>query len=161
MRNGRRSLWALLCFSLASPASAWKPKTHVYLAQLALQDAIADGKVTLYETDYASGRIVGVLGEFEVNPAILAALRSNPQQFYAGVVGPDAYPDLMTGQQVIHPGTNLSLVGSPTYNEMPSAPGADAWLTQLWRAAYGRPARTTWTAGSPSRASRRPSTPCR
>lgn len=133
----KRLLVLLLCASFATPAAAWKPKTHIYLAELARQDAVNDGKVTIYETNYETGRIVGPLGNFEVNPAVLAALRQKPEQFRAGVVGPDAYPDLLTGQQLIHPGTNKSLLGDPTRGDLPSAAGADAWLTHLWRKAYG------------------------
>lgn len=47
---------------LATPAFAWKPKTHVYLAELAMRDAVDDGMVTLYQTDYATGRVLGPLG---------------------------------------------------------------------------------------------------
>lgn len=128
---------ACLLAPLATPALAWKPKTHVYLAQLAVQDAIDDGKVTIYQTDYASGRIIGALGDFEANPAIVEALRAKPAQYVAGVVGPDGYPDLMTGQQVIHPGTNPGLLGDPARGELGSVKGTDAWLTYLWRLAYG------------------------
>lgn len=103
-----------------------------------MRDAVDDGKVTIYQTDYATGRIVGTLGAFEANPAIVAALRSRPEQYMAGVVGPDAYPDLMTGQQVIHPGTNPAFLGDPAHNEPASVAGTDAWLTYLWRLAYGR-----------------------
>lgn len=138
----RRVVAALTAFAmiapLASPALAWKPKTHVYLAEIAMRDAVDDGMVTIYQTDYATGRVLGPLGHFEANPAIVAALRAKPAQYLAGVVGPDAYPDLMTGQQVIHPGTNLSLLGDPAHNEPSSVAGSDAWLTYLWRLAYGR-----------------------
>lgn len=126
----------LLCALMATPAAAWKPKTHIYLAEQARLDAIDDGKVTIYETDYESGKILAPLGAFEVNPAVLDALRKKPNQFRAGVVGPDAYPDILTGQQLIHPGTNKSLLGDPATGELPSAAGSDAWLTHLWRKAY-------------------------
>lgn len=141
-RRLRKGVALLLCLSvlapIAGPALAWKPKTHVYLADEAMRDATDNGMVTLYQTEYATGRVIGSLGEFEANPAIVAALRAAPAQYRAGVVGPDAYPDLMTGQQVIHPGTNLNLLGSPQHNEPASQPGTDAWLTHLWRLAYGR-----------------------
>lgn len=143
MRRKLAAIGRVLCAALvtasllAQPAYAWKPNTHVYLANIVLRDVVDDGKVTIYETDYASGKVVGQLGSFEVNPAIVAALRAKPDQFRAGVVGPDAYPDMLTGQSVIHPGGSLSLLGSPASGEAPSAPGADAWMTQLWRKAYG------------------------
>lgn len=127
---------AVFLAPLATPAMAWKPKSHIYLADLAMRDATDDGKVTIYQADYAEGRIIAPLGQFEVRPEIVAALRANPGQYLAGVVGPDAYPDIMTGQQVIHPGTNLHLPGDPSRLQAPSAGGTDAWLTYLWRLAY-------------------------
>lgn len=114
---------AALCL-IAQPAHAWKPKTHIYLAEEALRDALDNGKVTIRETDHANGRIVGVLGEFDVDPKILAALKAAPANYRAGVLGPDAYPDILTGQQVIHPDEALAHGGS--------ASGSDAWLTHLW-----------------------------
>lgn len=135
---------ACLLAPLATPALAWKPKTHVYLAELAMKDAVDDGQVTIYQTDYESGRILGELGRFEVDPTVLEALRAKPAQFLAGSIGPDAYPDIMTGQQIIHPGTNLPLLGDPTRGETPTVPGADAWLTHLWRLAYRAPERPDW-----------------
>lgn len=119
---------AALMLLPAAPALAWKPKTHVYLSEEALRDALDDGKVTIRETDYRTGRIVGELGRFDVDPAILAALRAAPQQYRAGVLGPDAYPDILTGQQVIHPDAAED-VG-------PGAGGSNAWLTHLWRRGF-------------------------
>lgn len=137
----RRAMAALLCvcivLPIAGPAMAWKPKTHVYLAQIALKDAVDDGRVTIMQTDYETGRVIGPLGDFEVNPRILEALRAKPAQYYAGVVGPDAYPDMLTGQQLIHPGASRHVLGDPSHNEPASKDGVDAWLTYLWRQAYG------------------------
>ena len=108
-------------------AHAWKPKTHIYLAEQALKDALDNGKVTIYETDYKTGKITGVLGEFDADPKILAALRAAPSQYRAGVMGPDAYPDIMTGQQVIHPDEAQSI------NDL--AGGTNSWLTHIWNQA--------------------------
>lgn len=108
----------------AGPALAWKPKTHVYLAEEAMRDALDNAKVTLFEVDYETGRVLGTLGEFEVDPKALAALRSAPKQFRAGVLGPDAYPDILTGQQIIHP-DEAAPPGS-------GASGSDAWLTYIY-----------------------------
>lgn len=132
------ALAVALVLGLASPAAAWKPKTHIYLAELARADAIDDGKVTIHQVDDATGKVVGVLGSFQVDSRVLAALREKPDQFRAGVVGPDAYPDMVTGQQLIHPGTNMALMGEPLYGELPSTTGVDAWMTHLWRLGYGR-----------------------
>lgn len=118
------ALALLTALAPAAPALAWKPKTHVYLAEEAMRDALDNGKVTIHEVDYATGRVIGVLGEFDVDPKVLAALRAGPQQFRAGVLGPDAYPDILTGQQIIHP-DEASPPGS-------GASGSDAWLTYVW-----------------------------
>lgn len=116
-----------LGLAASSNAWAWKPSTHIYLAEQARLDAIDDGKVTIMRYDRATGQTVR-LGDFLVEDRILDALRVAPQEFRAGVVGPDGYPDLLTGQQIVHPPEAQSVRGS--------APGSDAWLRQLWDAGY-------------------------
>ncbi len=116
--------------SAALPAHAWKPKTHIYLAEQALKDAVDNGKVTIYETDYQSGKIVGTLGEFPVDPRILASLKASPKHFRAGVLGPDAYPDITTGQCLIHPHQAHALPGE-------TIDGTNSWLTHIWNLTYG------------------------
>src|SRR5438128_977811 len=81
-------------------AHAWKPVTHVYLAQQAWKDADDDGKVTIYRVD-ANGAIMRtssgapvVVGTYNVNPTLRSAIHAHPHKFYAGVLGPDAYPDI-------------------------------------------------------------------
>ncbi len=108
-----------------SPALAWKPTTHVYLGQQALEDALDDGKVTIPRVDYEKGKVIGEVGTYQVDPNILAALRSNASQYRAGILGPDAYPDIATGQQVIHP--------SPADTGIQGGP--NAWLSYLWERA--------------------------
>jgi hypothetical protein len=88
---------------------AWKSKAHVYLADIALQDALDDGKVSIY---FGSTKI----GDYPVDPKTLTAIRAYPAVFRAGALGPDAYPDIATGQMLIHP----------------SAPGTKLWLNVLW-----------------------------
>src|SRR4051794_25729026 len=68
-------------FLLSSPALAWKPITHVYYAELALQDAIDDGKLTIWATDYETGTVKRdaqgnpiKIGDYPVDPGVLAAL---------------------------------------------------------------------------------------
>ncbi|HVK05796.1 MAG TPA: hypothetical protein VM490_20160, partial [Armatimonadaceae bacterium] len=128
-----------LLATAASPAHAWKPKTHVYFAEQALKDAVDNGKVTIYETDYQTGKVIGTLGEFPVEPRILEALKKAPKHFRAGVLGPDAYPDIVTGQKIIHPHASHALDGH-------AAGGTNSWLTHLWNLSYGpgtQPANST------------------
>ncbi|BBM86178.1 hypothetical protein UABAM_04564 [Candidatus Uabimicrobium amorphum] len=94
---------ACLLFSLTTMAYAFKPKTHVYLAEIAIEDALDDGKVTIHYVDYEGKKIVGAIGEYPVSSEVLYALRNHAAQYRAGVLGPDAYPDIFTGQQAIHP----------------------------------------------------------
>jgi alpha-tubulin suppressor-like RCC1 family protein len=121
----------LLLACLIYPAHglwAWKSKAHVYLAMLARQDAIDDGKITLYEMDYEQGLIKRdatgqpkILGSYAIDPWILAAIRQFPEQYKAGAIGPDAFPDLLTGQTGIHPD-----------NQPLGFSISDDWLGTLW-----------------------------
>jgi hypothetical protein len=121
-------------FVIHTPAAlAWKPATHVYLAEQALEDA-KDGKVTIERVDYQEGKVIGTIGEYPVDPDMLSAISRYTSQYKAGVLGPDAYPDIATGQQVIHPDTNSD--------------GSDGWLKYLWRESRsGSPAVKAFAAG--------------
>lgn len=118
------SLTAVLLLNLILPAHvlAWKPTTHVYLADIALQDALDDGHITINRVDYKQGQIIGEVGDYAVDPKILSALQNSAPQYRAGILGPDAYPDILTGQLIIHPHANETGVEG----------GPDAWLKHLW-----------------------------
>lgn len=94
---------------LRDPVRAWKPYTHTWSADLALVDA-QDGRVEV------AGR------SYPLDDRVVAALVAAPEQYRAGVVGPDAFPDLVMGQSVVHPGTE------PDSDGVPSATTGD-WLT--------------------------------
>jgi hypothetical protein len=127
-RAWRKSVVAALLVALfinliqSTAALAWKPTTHVFLGDIALKDALDNGKVTIHRVNYRTGQILGVLGEYAVEPTILAALQNYAPQYHAGILGPDAYPDILTGQQVIHPGMEHTGIDN----------GTDAWLSYLW-----------------------------
>jgi hypothetical protein len=116
------TLAVLLMAVSSTPAYAWKPDTHVFFAEQALKDAVDDGKVSIYRTDYENGQRLDKIGDYEVDAELLSALRANPQQYRAGVIGPDAYPDILTGQQVIHPDES-------------NPDGTNSWLEYLWNQA--------------------------
>ena len=118
------SLVLILLTNLILPSSAlaWKITTHVYLTDIILADVLDDGNVTIYAVNYETGQIIGEIGEYAVEGDILTALQNNTAQYRAGTVGPDAYPDIATGQQVIHPEALASGVEQ----------GTDAWLRHLW-----------------------------
>lgn len=101
---------------MPTAAAAWKPTSHVYFAEIAAKDALDDGYVDI--PILATGEV----RRYRVDERTLNALRSGRQQYRAGVLGPDAYPDILTGQQVIHPDPHDS--GIPE--------GSDAWLEHVW-----------------------------
>jgi hypothetical protein len=114
----------------------------VFFAEIARKDAL-DGKVTIYAVDYENGRVLKdtsgnpvVIGEYEVNPAILEAIKAYPEVYRSGVFGPDAYPDIATGQQVIHPAGEVT-PGESDEDLNPGGPGPNPWLEHLWSLAYG------------------------
>ncbi len=95
---------------LSSPTDsiAFKMETHVWIGQQVLNDVLPDGKVTIEP-----------FGEFTVAPEIVAALRAQPKSYLTGTIGPDAFPDLASGQMTVHPG-----------NVPPTVPGS--WATDRW-----------------------------
>jgi hypothetical protein len=70
---------------------AFKPYTHSKTGEAAYDDVVADGMVTIEGREYA------------VQPAVVDALRDWRPYYNAGVIGPDGFPDLVMGQQIIHP----------------------------------------------------------
>ena len=96
----RVRIW-LICFVVfiilmlpSSSALAWKPKTHLFTAAVAIKE-ILGGPDSNYVT--IDGK------RYEVNPAIAQAIRSYPEHYFGGVVGPDGFPDIIFGQTIIHP----------------------------------------------------------
>jgi hypothetical protein len=92
---------------LSSSAFAFKVDTHVWIAQEVLNDA-QDGAISFE------------LGEKIVDVALTSevvdALTAYPDYYRMGNIGPDAMPDIITGQSAIHPGV----------------PGVGGWKTDDW-----------------------------
>ncbi|MEL7649798.1 MAG: stalk domain-containing protein [Sedimentibacter sp.] len=82
-----------------SPAYAWKVKTHVYSANLILED-VSDGFVEIKP-----------YGEFAVLPEYAEILRQYPEYYRAGALGPDLMPDILIGQTIFHPGNTYQTPG--------------------------------------------------
>ncbi|HZW01513.1 MAG TPA: hypothetical protein VFF55_08085, partial [Candidatus Deferrimicrobium sp.] len=103
------------------PALAWPAITHVHLGEVARQDAIDDGYVTLHRVDHETGAIGAPLGDYQVDPDILKALRTCPAQYRAGASYADFMPDLLSAQTLVHP-DNRDWGNTRT----------DDWLQRIW-----------------------------
>ena len=130
-RAARRALVVTVVLSLIippAPAHGWKSNAHVYLAEIARLDAL-DGTITLPRYDPDTGQPTGEeLGPYPVDPRILLALQQCPDQFRAGALGPDAYPDIATGQMITHP-NNLR-----QWQTIIGATASSDWINALWNA---------------------------
>ncbi|MBK4722726.1 zinc dependent phospholipase C family protein [Azospirillum sp. YIM DDC1] len=73
-------------------ALAWGLKTHAWIAQEVIKDVEGDGAVTLGGQSYP------------VPQEVAAALRSHPERYRMGSLGPDVFPDPIVGQTTTHPG---------------------------------------------------------
>ncbi|MFH1845297.1 MAG: PLAT/LH2 domain-containing protein [bacterium] len=92
-RTIKVSILAVLLLCVAIQAYAWKPRTHIYIANIVLDDA-RDGKVS-----------IPPYGEFEIDPRYREIIRGGQFDRFvrAGAIGPDGFPDMITGQANIHP----------------------------------------------------------
>ncbi|WP_064791903.1 zinc dependent phospholipase C family protein [Shewanella woodyi] len=84
----------LLIFSEAT--MAYKIETHVWIGQQLINDLQDDGKISLE----LNGELVKIAVPVEVKTAILAY----QDAYLLGHIGPDAAPDILVGQSIIHPG---------------------------------------------------------
>ncbi|HTL87347.1 MAG TPA: hypothetical protein VL856_19345 [Acidimicrobiia bacterium] len=119
----------------ARPAHAWKPPTHLFGVEGALQDAIDDGEVTIATPDGAPPVTIAA------NPTIVEALRAHPEAYRAGTIGPDAYPDPIFGQASVHPDACTDNDKEPTPQPTDRCVKQDKaqtfeWLTYLWEQAW-------------------------
>ena len=121
------SIIVLIIFCAAKDAKAWKPKTHVFLAKEVLDEIFSTrdffgnekvfGSIPIYRVDYQTGETLDVIGYYDADVDLLSAIEFNQETFLTGTLGPDAYPDLPTGQSRIH-------VDSPVFS--------NEWLEYLW-----------------------------
>lgn len=67
-------------------------KTHVWIAENLLAEVQSSCRVSIREVPIS------------INSQVCQSIRDHPGAFVAGVLGPDAYPDVITGQVTTHPG---------------------------------------------------------
>ena len=131
IRRGAALCAALMALHVPMPAFAWKPTTHVFLAERAIGDALDDGRVSI--PDLATGTV----RTYAVSPQTREALLRSRAHYRAGVLGPDAYPDILTGQQYIHPAESDSAVPG----------GSEPWLRHVWGSFGTNPAERAFRLG--------------
>lgn len=107
-----------LC-ALVPAANAFKLETHLWVGQQVINDIEDDGQLSFKLGD----KEVKIFVDDYVKDAIL----NNKQHYLMGNIGPDAAPDVVVGQNVIHPGIRDEtghLIGWDT----------SSWLTYLLQA---------------------------
>jgi hypothetical protein len=115
--------WAVRLFGalgllfVCNEASAWSLKTHLWIADQVIADVIDDCSITL---DLKNGS----KRTYPVPADACAALRARPDLYRAGHLGPDVFPDPVTGQMTTHPGIENGW-------------SAERWLRQVLEAAAG------------------------
>lgn len=101
-----------------------KSRGHIYMARLIYDELVAnDGWLTLQTHDDLGQKCKTT--KYRVPDQIYAAVKANRGCFLAGSVGPDFFPDMVTGQMRIHPkdsGAWLEMMfeelkGLPPYGE--------------------------------------------
>lgn len=78
----------------ASTASAFGLKTHLWIGVQLLQELQQSCRV----------KIPGAQALVPLDQDVCESIRRNPGAFLSGVLGPDVYPDMLTGQVTTHPG---------------------------------------------------------
>ena len=99
---------------MSAPAAAFGLKTHLWIGQEIVDDVTLDCAVELLGKSYP------------ITEELCHSIRDNPGHFYSGSLGPDIYPDLVSGQTTTHPGVTG---GWQT----------DQWLGQVYSAATAGP----------------------
>jgi Zinc dependent phospholipase C len=100
MRNhcARALAAAILALTFGSCYS-WGLRTHLWVGQQVIDDVIDDCNVDIV-------LLSGPVKKYPVTDEICNAIRTNPEAFRAGNLGPDSFPDPVVGQMTTHPGVD-------------------------------------------------------
>lgn len=106
----RLAALGLAMLLLPAGAHAFGFKTHLWIAEQLIQDAKENCvlRIRSVRNDGSPDAAVGL------EPALCHSIRDHEAAFRAGTLGPDTYPDLVTGQVTTHPGSK------------------DGWVTSDW-----------------------------
>lgn len=90
-KQGLVFLLMALISTISPGAWAWGGYTHETLANKAASEVTNNGVVHINNRDYV------------VPDDVVKALKKFPESYNGGVIGPDGFPDLVYGQETIHP----------------------------------------------------------
>ncbi len=93
-----RALLLACCLLVPRQAHAFKIDTHLWIGQQVINDLEDDGRITIL----LGGRAVTLPVPAEVASAVL----EHRSEYLLGNIGPDAIPDLVVGQTLVHPGSS-------------------------------------------------------
>ena len=96
---------SLLGFSVST--EAFKLETHMWVGQEVINDLEDDGRLRFdlgKERKFPFGPETDKIIEIEVPLDVKEAILSNKSTYLMGTIGPDAVPDMLAGQMVVHPG---------------------------------------------------------
>lgn len=96
-RLASKVLAAGLALLLPLSSHAFKLNTHIWIGQQVINDLEAtNGKITI--------RLNGQNVQLPVRDDIRLAILQNKNEYLLGSIGPDAMPDVVVGQTLLHPG---------------------------------------------------------
>ncbi|WP_141732231.1 zinc dependent phospholipase C family protein [Oligoflexus tunisiensis] len=98
--NALKKIGIFALLLVAAPAFSFKVDTHVWIAQQVINDLRSNNNHISIPT-----RDLGTLiGEIDVGSA--QDIINYPAYFRMGAIGPDAFPGVLEGQMIIHPGAD-------------------------------------------------------
>ena len=80
----------------AAPSQAFKIDTHLWVGQQVINDIEDDGMISV--------NLGGAIHKIPVRADIATAILQNRNEYLLGHLGPDAMPDVVVGQSIMHPG---------------------------------------------------------
>ncbi len=104
-RHGRVLIVLLAFLGLQTAAWPWAINSHIYQADIIMEDILDDGMLTFERVIHNDdgSTTTEPLCTIAVAPHILAAITQCPLEFRAGSCCADLYPDMYIGQSIIHP----------------------------------------------------------
>jgi hypothetical protein len=113
---------------IVQPANAFKPDIHILTGNSAIDWILAGSDIIAMDDNRT----------YPVDPRIADAIRSFPDHYRGGLVGPDGFPDIYVGQSFIHPDTRCDngLKPNDQCNTNPGHSFTYEWLRHVYDSAW-------------------------